>query len=276
MNLTPKQQRFVEEYLIDLNATQAAIRAGYSARTADRIGPELLGKTWVAAAIREAQETRAQRVGLTNDEILRQLHLILMADPRELVQVKTGCCRHCWGEGYKYQRTVAEMNHDRERWAERGKDLAEFDELGGIGFDPLLQPNPECPECCGDGRARTVLTDTRNLSPAAAALYAGAEQTRHGIKILMHSKMEAREKAGRHTGFYNRPPVRFALPKIEKAQDCAAAMAAVLAAVAAGELPVDDGRALTDLIEAQRKTFETADIAERLEAIEKALGGKPK
>ena len=42
--LTDKQQRFVAEYLIDLNATQAAIRAGYSKKTADRIGPELLGK----------------------------------------------------------------------------------------------------------------------------------------------------------------------------------------------------------------------------------------
>ena len=46
-NLTPKQQRFVEEYLIDLNATQAAIRAGYSEKTADSIGLQLLRKTQV-------------------------------------------------------------------------------------------------------------------------------------------------------------------------------------------------------------------------------------
>lgn len=51
MALTAKQQRFVEEYLVDLNATQAAIRAGYSAKNADKIGPELLGKTRVAEAI---------------------------------------------------------------------------------------------------------------------------------------------------------------------------------------------------------------------------------
>lgn len=44
MALTPKQQLFVEEYLIDLNATQAAIRAGYSPNNADKIGSELLGK----------------------------------------------------------------------------------------------------------------------------------------------------------------------------------------------------------------------------------------
>ena len=51
MALTPKQKRFVAEYLVDLNATAAAKRAGYSAKTADRIGPELLGKTCVSQAI---------------------------------------------------------------------------------------------------------------------------------------------------------------------------------------------------------------------------------
>ena len=49
--LTARQQRFVEEYLIDLNATQAAIRAGYSARTAEQQGPRLLGNVGVAGAI---------------------------------------------------------------------------------------------------------------------------------------------------------------------------------------------------------------------------------
>ena len=57
--LTDKQRTFVAEYLVDLNATQAAIRAGYSARNADKIGPELLGKTRVAAVIAEEQTKRA-------------------------------------------------------------------------------------------------------------------------------------------------------------------------------------------------------------------------
>lgn len=62
--MTPKQQRFVEEYLIDLNATRACIRAGYSERTADRIGPELLGKTCVAAAIAEAKAKRSAETAI--------------------------------------------------------------------------------------------------------------------------------------------------------------------------------------------------------------------
>lgn len=54
--LTPKQQRFVEEYLVDCNATQAAIRAGYSQKNADKIGSELLGKTRVHEAIAKKQK----------------------------------------------------------------------------------------------------------------------------------------------------------------------------------------------------------------------------
>jgi phage terminase small subunit len=51
--MTAKQKRFVTEYLIDCNATQAAIRAGYSKKNASKIGPELLGKTSVSNAIAE-------------------------------------------------------------------------------------------------------------------------------------------------------------------------------------------------------------------------------
>lgn len=56
--LTDKQQRFVDEYLIDLNATQAAIRAGYSEKTANEIGAENLAKPSIAKAIAEAQAKR--------------------------------------------------------------------------------------------------------------------------------------------------------------------------------------------------------------------------
>lgn len=70
MALTAKQQMFVKEYLVDLNATQAAIRAGYSVKTADRIGPELLGKTWVAEAIQAGMDARSQRTEITADYVL--------------------------------------------------------------------------------------------------------------------------------------------------------------------------------------------------------------
>lgn len=72
-NLTPKQQRFVEEYLIDLNATQAAIRAGYSPRTANEQGAQNLAKLSVAEAIAEAQAEREERTKIDADYVLKRL-----------------------------------------------------------------------------------------------------------------------------------------------------------------------------------------------------------
>ena len=71
--LTDKQMRFIDEYLIDLNATAAARRAGYSERTADRIGPELLGKTCVLNAIKERMNAREQRTILSQDYVINNL-----------------------------------------------------------------------------------------------------------------------------------------------------------------------------------------------------------
>lgn len=76
-NLTPKQQRFVEEYLIDLNATQAAIRAGYSERTAKSIGQENLTKPDIQKAIEEAQNKRAERTEITQDYVLGNIQKVV-------------------------------------------------------------------------------------------------------------------------------------------------------------------------------------------------------
>lgn len=72
-NLTPKQQRFVEEYLIDLNATQAAIRAGYSEKTAKEIGSENLTKPNIAKAITEAQEKLSNKAQVTVEMVVQGL-----------------------------------------------------------------------------------------------------------------------------------------------------------------------------------------------------------
>ena len=71
--LTDKQKRFVEEYLIDLNATQAAIRAGYSKNRASELGYQLLQKTTVQQAIEAAQNKRSERVQITQDDVIRML-----------------------------------------------------------------------------------------------------------------------------------------------------------------------------------------------------------
>ena len=76
MKLTPKQERFVQEYLGDLNATAAAKRAGYSAKNADKIGSELLGKTRVSEALQKAMQERSQRTEVTQDYVIGKLKAI--------------------------------------------------------------------------------------------------------------------------------------------------------------------------------------------------------
>lgn len=84
MNLTAKQRTFAAEYLIDMNATQAAVRAGYSKKNADKIGSQLLGKTRVSAEIAAQMKAREQRTHITQDRVLRELARIAFFDLRKL------------------------------------------------------------------------------------------------------------------------------------------------------------------------------------------------
>jgi len=84
MPLTPKQQRFVAEYVVDCNATQAAIRAGYRANSAEVQGPRLLGNMRIAAAVQEKAAKKLERVGLTGDKVLRELARVGFSDVRHL------------------------------------------------------------------------------------------------------------------------------------------------------------------------------------------------
>lgn len=80
MALTGKQQRFVEEYLVDLNATQAAIRAGYSEKTAYSQGQRLLKNVEVGKMIGEAKEERAAETGIDARWVLQRLGMEVEAD----------------------------------------------------------------------------------------------------------------------------------------------------------------------------------------------------
>lgn len=83
--MTKKQKRFVEEYLIDLNATQAAIRAGYSPETAYSIGSENLKKPEIRVCIEKAMAERSKRTGINQDRIIMELAKIGLLNPKDLV-----------------------------------------------------------------------------------------------------------------------------------------------------------------------------------------------
>jgi hypothetical protein len=206
MALTPKQRRFVEEYLVDLNGTQAAIRAGYSPRTARQIAAEYLTKPDIAIAVAEAQQAAIKRIHLSQEGVLETLAAWATADPRDLIQHRRVCCRFCYGKDHLYQEKPSEQ---RARRAKHDAMLAQtpenkwhllprWDDLGGVGYDPRKEPIEDCPECFGEGEEQVFVADTRKLSKGAAMLYGGVKTTRDGLEVKMQPKDKAVELLARH------------------------------------------------------------------------------
>ena len=89
MKLTAKQIRFVDEYMVDFNATQAAIRAGYKAKTAHVIGAENLRKPKIAEEIASRQKDLQKRTEISQDRVVKELARIAFADATDYVCVET-------------------------------------------------------------------------------------------------------------------------------------------------------------------------------------------
>lgn len=198
MSLTPKQRRFVNEYCVDENATQAAIRAGYSENGAGQQGHLLLKIIEIQEAIAERMEECAVAASITPEWVVGQWAKIAQADPNAIVQVRRTCCRHCHGYGHQYQWTEAEYSAAVDKAVDSGKPAP--DGMGGFGFNPNAAPHDDCPECGGQGVADVHVADTRKLTGPAKTLYAGAERTRNGIKINMRDKDAAVANLARYLG----------------------------------------------------------------------------
>lgn len=207
--LGDKMRLFVAEYMRDLSATRAYMRVFTSAKpgTARTEGPALLRLPEVQEAIQAEMRARQQRAQLDADGVVDRLAKMATADERELMELRVGCCRYCWGNDHRYQYTEAEMERAEAEHAakvERDEAKGDFDTAGGTGFNANDPPNPECPECFGDGRRRTVFKDTRYVSEGAAMLFAGIKETKDGIEVKLHSRAEALVQLGRHFGVFDK------------------------------------------------------------------------
>lgn len=85
--LTPKQERFIQEYLVDLNATQSAIRAGYSIKTAAEQASRLLTNVRVSEAIAKGQQALAERIGVTAEKVIDEMALIGFSNMQHYLQL---------------------------------------------------------------------------------------------------------------------------------------------------------------------------------------------
>ncbi len=198
--LTDQQRLFVAEYLKDRNATQAAIRAGYSKKSADKIGPQLLGKTRVAQAIAQQQKASIERTLGSADEVLSQMWQLATFDANQLSQYRRGACRYCWGFGHHYQWRDA-VEFDEALAKVEGKEgVKPPEDPGGYGYDHNREPNHDCPRCNGDGIGQPYFADTRKLPPDAALAYSGVKLGKNGVEITAISRERMYEAVMKRLG----------------------------------------------------------------------------
>lgn len=167
MTLNPKQQRFVEEYLVDLNGKQAAIRAGYAAASAEVQASRLLSDAKVAAAVQNAMDRRSKRTEITQDQVLSELAKIGFADIRKAVR---------WFS----QTNVASVDLDEE-----GEALVEE---GSLRFAV---------------RNQVELVSSDEIDDATAAAISEIGQSSTGaLKVKLHDKRAALVDIGKHLGMF--------------------------------------------------------------------------
>lgn len=207
--LTPKQEMFVKEYLVDLNATQAYLRAGYNVKSEDVAAvnaKRLLSNAKIEYAIQEAMNKRTERTEITADAVLQRWWDIATADPNEIIHLRRVCCRHCYGKEYQYQWRDAEEYQQAVQHAIRSAKEDETplipDNTGGYGYNKLARPNAHCPYCSGEGNPEVHVEDTRDLGPKARLLYAGIKQTREGIEVKFQDQAKALENVAKHLGMF--------------------------------------------------------------------------
>lgn len=164
MALTPKRKRFVEEYLVDLNAARSYRAAGFAGN--DNVcaveGHRLLSDPNVAAAIAEAQTKRSERTQITQDRVLAELAKIGFADMRKLL---------------RWTGNLPKMDEDEaEETGEVSISVANF----------------------------VQLFDSDELDDEIAACIAEISQTKDGaLKVKLHDKQAALVSIGRHLGMFN-------------------------------------------------------------------------
>ena len=134
--LTDKQQRFVDEYLIDLNATQAAIRAGYSVKTANEQGSQNLAKLSIQQAIAERMAERSRRTGVNQDRVVLELAKIAFVKMTDIVDkegnIKENAAEDDLAciESVKYKHSDTDTGYSEEREVKIASKLKALELLG--------------------------------------------------------------------------------------------------------------------------------------------------
>lgn len=207
--LSEKEKVFVREYLACLNASQAYRKAfNYKGKNANVLGPQLLAKPSVSAAIAAKQAVVLEKLDLKADDVVERYTRIALADPGELTQHRIGSCRFCHGIDHEFQwktprefrKALLEAELRLPKKATRKQKEALPSDEGGFGYDLTRDPNPDCPECNGLGVPYVTFADTTKLSDDARLLFEAVEQTNTGLKLKITDRAKALEAVAKHLG----------------------------------------------------------------------------
>lgn len=209
--LTAKQVAFCDHYARYRNATQAytaAFDTNASYDTRRNEGARLIVRPDIQRAIKARSLAAVNDVGVDVGWLLNHFLAIATADPRELIGLKVGCCRFCYGEGHLYQwrereylEAIAKAEFNATNYPDRKEPLPDI--AGGFGFNATHPPHPDCPQCHGEGQERFVPRDTDNLSDQALLLYGGVKAKKDGYEIIIADRTKAAELVGRILGAFN-------------------------------------------------------------------------
>lgn len=227
--LTPQQESFAQA-VIELDNQSAAYRKAYDVgptakwTTVASAANEVAGLPHVAARIKELRQTAAERVALPSAQVrIAEQREIETANPGEIIGVRWVNCRHCHGDGHRFQ-WIDDMEYaaacDAARADEKAMPMCD----GGFGFHGLRDPVLSCTRCWGVGEQRPFLADTTKLSRAAKRLYRGIKIKSDGsMELLLRDQDKATDMLNRIQGIYkdntaSQPPAASTASQVAEAK----------------------------------------------------------
>ncbi|GAB4059230.1 hypothetical protein GCM10028811_12880 [Uliginosibacterium sediminicola] len=202
-SLDPREKTFVLEYAQHSNGTKAAKNAGYSEAGAAEQARRLLRRAEIKSALQEVMREKVENAGWNIERLIKHYADLADVDTSKITQHRIAPCRYCWGINHSYQCTPVEYASKRAEHVARRKrlleqaggdleaDIGEFPSIKGDWYDGRLEPNPDCPECHGNGKPYVWFADVRNLTGAERKAYTGVKRTKDGIELLFQKPEEA-------------------------------------------------------------------------------------
>ncbi len=198
--------RFVDEYLIDLDAERAAATLGLDPRD----GVRLAASPSFQRQLDAAQSRRSHYTQIYGENVLRRLWQAYAFDARRMIELRRVCCRFCHGLDHRYQFTPEELRQATQTHLQQQMRLPEprvpFDDQGGLGYDRWADPHPDCPECAGQGEHAVYLHDTRDYTPSEALMYLGVKVNKdNSVQLLLRDLNQIESKLMDHLGLGKQP-----------------------------------------------------------------------